>query len=245
MNRAIWATLIAVVAFAVILVSRLPAAWVMPNPRSDATCADIEGTIWSGTCTGLTVHRQSLGDLVWEVHASRLLAGRLNATVALTRPSGGARGTVEVGLGGNMTARDVQLDLPFDPALMPQLPPNLRGNIHARLALVRIAGNVVRTLQGNIEVRNVEQVSGNGSEPFGSYSVTFPETGGDPVGQLRDLGGPLEVQGTLRLTPEPGFALESLVKARPEAPPDLARDIQYLGSPDAQGRRPFSVGGTF
>ena len=81
----------------------------------------------------------------------------------------------------------------------------------------------------------------------GSYSLTFPpSTGGDPVGQLRDLGGgPLAVEGTLRLTPEPGFDLEGLVKARPTASADLAKDIQFLGSPDAQGRRPFSLAGTF
>ena len=65
-------------------------------------------------------------------------------------------------------------------------------------------------------------------------------------GQLRDLGsGPLAVEGTVRLTPEPGFDLEGLVTARPTASPELAQDIQFLGSPDARGRRPFSLAATF
>lgn len=245
MNRAIWLTLLGVAAFAVILIARLPASWVISAPRSGIACADVEGTIWNGTCSGMSSHGQAIGDLTWEIHPARLLAGKLNAAVALTRPSGSARGTVEVGLNRELTARDVRLDAPLDPELMPQVPANLHGTLHAELSLVRVAGKTIKTLEGHIEARNIEQGTGSTAEPFGSYSLTFPATGGEPVGQVRDLGGPLEVQGTLRLTPEPGFVLESLVKPRANAPAELVRDIQYLGSPDAQGRRPFSIGATF
>ncbi|MGH8286318.1 MAG: type II secretion system protein N, partial [Steroidobacteraceae bacterium] len=57
--------------------------------------------------------------------------------------------------------------------------------------------------------------------------------------------GPLNVTGSLRLTREPGFVLDGLVAARPDASPELARQLQYLGAPDAGGRRPFSIAGTF
>jgi hypothetical protein len=59
------------------------------------------------------------------------------------------------------------------------------------------------------------------------------------------LGGPLAVAGTLRMTPEPGFVLEGTVASRANATPELARQLQMLGAPDAQGRRSFSIANTF
>jgi hypothetical protein len=65
------------------------------------------------------------------------------------------------------------------------------------------------------------------------------------VGDLTDLGGPLAVRGTLRLTNQPGYVLEGQVAARADAAPELVSNLQFLGTPDASGRRPFSIAGTF
>jgi hypothetical protein len=250
MKRTIWLILFAVLVFAGIVVARLPASWALPGPNSGMTCADVDGTIWTGTCTGLTVQSQAIGDLSWEVHAKRLLAGKLNADVVLTRPTGTSHGNVEVGFDKKITARDVHADLPLDQELTATLPPNLRnlrGKLHADLALLRVDGQTIKAIQGVIEAHDLTDGEGSAAQRWGSYSLTFPPSAdGDPVGRLKDLGGgPLAVEGTLRLTPEPGFDLEGLVTALPAAPADLARDIQFLGSPDAQGRRPFALAASF
>lgn len=250
MKKTIWLVLLAVCVFAGIVIARLPAGWVLPGPDSGMACADVDGTVWSGTCTGLTVQQQPVGDLSWELHAARLLAGKLNADVLLTRPTGSVQGNVEVGFDKKITARDVKADLPIDQELVANLPPNLhglRGKIHAELAQVRVAGTTLKAIQGVVEARDLTYTEGGPAQRWGSYSVTFPPpSGGNPVGQLRDLGnGPLAVEGTIRLTPEPGYDVEGLVAARPTAPPDLVEDLRFLGSPDAQGRRPFSRAETF
>jgi hypothetical protein len=178
------------------------------------------------------------------------LAGKLNVDIVITRPTGSAQGNVEVGFDKNISARDVKADVPLDRELVAAFPPNLqswRGKLHAELAHLRVEGQALKAIQGVVEAHDLTDGEGSNAERWGSYSLTFPpSTGGDPVGQLRDLGGgPLALEGTLRLTPEPGFDLEALVKARPTASPDLVQDIQFLGSPDAQGRRPFSLAATF
>lgn len=249
-KRTIWLILFGALVFAGIVAARLPASWALPGPQSGVTCSDVDGTIWTGTCTGLTVQRQPVGDLSWDVHASRLLAGKLNVNVVITRPTGAAQGNVEVGFDKKVTARDVKVELPLDRELATALPPNLQGlrcTIHAELAQVRVEGQALKAIQGVVEARNVSDGEGSNAQRWGSYSLTFPPSaGGDPVGQLRDLGGgPLAVEGTVRLTPEPGFDVQGLVKARPTASPELAQDIQFLGSPDAQGRRPFALAATF
>lgn len=250
MKRTIWLVFFGLLVFAGIVITRLPASWVMPGPASGVKCADIDGSIWTGTCTGLSVQQQPVGDVSWDVHASRLLAGKLNADVVLTRPTGTAQGNVEVGTDRKINARNVKADFPLDPELTSSLPPDLRtlrGRIHAELASVRVDGKVLRSIEGVVEARDLVNSEGGAPQRWGSYSLTFPPSpGGDPVGQLRDLsGGPLAVEGSVKLTPEPGFDIEGLVTARPSASPELAKDLQFLGSPDAQGRRPFSLAATF
>jgi general secretion pathway protein N len=245
MKASSWLVVLAVLAFVIFVIARLPASWVIPSSSNEISCGDVSGTVWKGACAGLTTRGQAIGDLIWELHPLRLLAGKINATIALTRPTGNVQGDLEVGLDRNITAHNLVADVPLDHTLLPQIPPDLHGSVHAQLAVLKVSGRQIKVIQGHLEARNLQEGAGTSVEPFGSYSLVFPATDGDPVGELRDLGGPLEVQGTLHLTPEPGFALQALVKARPDASPDLQRAIQYLGSPDAQGRRPFGTEGTF
>jgi hypothetical protein len=180
----------------------------------------------------------------WELHPLRLLTGRLAAHLTLSHGPGDAAADIELTFGQRLTARNVLADLPLDPALLPSVPANLHGRAHLELALVEVQRGVIRQLQGRIEARNLEERSGNNT-PLGSYSVSFPAGSGDPVGTLRDLEGPLALEGTLRLTPAPGFELEGVIAARHGAPPELVNSLRFLGSPDATGRRPFSLSGTF
>ena len=245
MKRAIWIALLAALAFAAIFLARMPAAWVIPTGNARAACASVDGSLWNGTCLGLTVNRTPVGDLTWQLHPSRLLLGKLAARLELTREAASAHADLEIGYGGRITAHNLVADVPLDPAVIPNIPPTVRGHAHLDLALARIEHGAITELQGRIEARDLEDRSG-ADTPLGSYVVTFAGGGGgEPTGKLRDLEGPLAVEGTLRLTREPGFDLEGLVAARPGAPPELVNNIRFLGSPDASGRRTFSVAGTF
>jgi len=243
-KRPFWIALFAAIAFLAIVLARMPAAWVVPARGAQWSCTSVEGSLWSGGCAGLTVSGTSLGDLSWELHPSRIVLGRAAAHVTLGHGPADAAGDVEVGLGGRVTARNVVADLPLNSALLPAVPANLHGRAHCELTLVQLQRGVIRQLQGRIEARNLEERSGNDTA-LGSYAVSFPGGSGDPVGTLRDLEGPLALEGTLRLTPAPGFELEGVIAARTGAPPELVNSLRFLGSPDATGRRPFSLSGTF
>ncbi len=135
MKRGVWITLAALLAFAAIILARLPAAWILPaSGKSAIGCTGVDGTLWSGSCAGLFVQRKPVGDLTWELRPLRLFAGRLAAHVTLNSAMGQGSAEAEAGLGGKLSARDLTADLPLDPKLMPGLPPGLRGRAH--LALV-------------------------------------------------------------------------------------------------------------
>ena len=245
MKRTLWITLAAILAFAAILIARMPASWLLPSgPQAPFSCVSIEGSLWSGACEGLILQHLPLGDVTWELAPARLLLGRLAAHVTLNRDAARASADVEAGLSGKLTVRGVLADLPLDPKLLPGVPPQLHGDLHADLALLELKGPLITQLKGTLEARNLEERSGKVT-PLGSYLVSFPGGEGEPVGQLRDTGGPLSVTGTLRLTQAGGFDVQALVAPRADAPPELASNLKFLGSPDAAGRRQFSMSGSF
>jgi hypothetical protein len=241
--RPLWIALAAAAAFAVILISRLPASWVVPRSGIIA-CASTDGSVWSGSCGGLTVEHMPFGDLTWDAAPLRLLTGTLAAHVAVAHGPVTASADVAYGIGGSLSLRGLVADLKLDPRQIPHAPPQLRGRLHTDLALVRLEHGRLAELKGRIEAHDLTQRTGHVT-PLGSYALDFPGGGTEPVGTLTDLGGPLAVQGTLRLTNQPGYVLEGQVAARADAATELVGNLQFLGSPDASGRRPFSIAGTF
>ena len=233
-----------VLVFLAVLVIRLPAQWIVNFLPRDLVCEDPSGTIWNGECGALKLHAASFGTIDWTVAPGRLFAGKLVADVSLTRPPSHAQGTVELSTSGTVIARALIADFPIDPAIIPALPENLAGRAHADIALLKLHDSVIESIEGTIEVHDLAQ-GGADAAALGDYSLVFPhsETAGEPLGHLRDLGGPLSVEATLKLTREPGFTLDGVLAARSSAPPQLAKDIESLGLPDSSGRRPFSIAG--
>lgn len=251
MRRAILITVLAVIAFAAILIARLPASWIVPTAPSRIACGATEGTLWNGICTGLIVQGMPVGDVTWQLHPLPLLAGKLAAHVELTRTgTGTARTDLESGFSGkDVTLRNLHADFTMDPALMRQVHLDLHGSAHVDMQMARVQNGSIAALQGHIEARDLSQTGGTPGT-LGSYSLTFPGTSsGPPKGELRDLGGPLSVEGQVTVMPQPGgladFLVQGLVAARPTAPPSLANELKMLGTPDAQGRRPFSLENSF
>ncbi len=248
MKRGIWITLLAVLAFAVILIARLPVQWVAGFIPKGISCTELAGTVWDGTCNGLIAQNLQVGNISWHLRPAALLGRKLAAYVELTRGASFARGDVEAASGGdNLTARNLQVEMPLDPALIPQLPRDLSGTVRANLGSIHIEKGVITSVQGQLEAHDLVQSSRGQRLALGDYSLTFPaaDPGKEPLGRLRSLSGPLDVEGTLRLTREPGFVLEGRVAPGAEASPQLVRELSYLGAADAQGRRPFSVAATF
>src|SRR5438105_4549696 len=114
----------------------MPAAWIIPTGGvRGASCAGVDGSLWSGVCTALTVQRTPVGDVSWELHPGRLLLGELAAHIAVTHGAGNLDAEVELRFGQRVTVRQARADLPLDPALIPGLPAALHGRAHLDLAL--------------------------------------------------------------------------------------------------------------
>jgi general secretion pathway protein N len=242
MKRAILITVLAVIAFAAILIARLPASWVVPSSPAKMACAATDGTLWSGSCTGLVVQNQAVGDLTWEIHAARLLAGKIAAHITIARPgSGNAETSLESSFSGKrVSLSDLKADFQPDPAMLQALQSNMHGVVHLDLKHVELDNDAVLDLQGHIDARDLSQTGGTPGS-LGSYAVDFPGGSHPPQGRLRDLGGPMAVEGEVTLKGPRSVEVSGLVAARESADPSLVSQLRILGTPDAQGRRPFSL----
>jgi hypothetical protein len=242
--------LLALVAFALTLLARLPARWLASLLPDGVVCTDPSGTAWHGSCSNLDARGFRAGTTRWTLHPMRLFTGRAAAALRIAPPDATLEGEFAFGLfGGSLEGRNLRGELELQPGgLLPGIPTDLNGRVRLALDEFTLRDRTLTSLKGVIEVRDVRQRTSDGLLPLGSYELRFPGTpdaSGNVSGTLADLGGPLDVQGVLALTPAPGYLLNGTVALRPDAPPGLARQISFLGSPDANGRRPFAQEATF
>ena len=218
------ATVIAT-ALIVTIVARWPLAWTTHWLPTGVVCDTPAGSAWSGHCGSLTVRGVPLGDTSWQFLPLPLLRGTLAFSLQSQQGTDRIAAELELRPDGRRIARQVEADLTLGTGLLRQESMGLTGRMHASLA--------------------------QGATPLGSYEIRFPDAPvagddrADVKGELRDLGGPLGFTGTLAFTGEPGYVIDGKVTTRADTPPALARQIAFLGTPDAQGRRPFSIAGTY
>lgn len=233
----------AAVAFALALIARFPARWVAFAVPRGIACGRISGTVWDGTCAGLRTQQAPIGDLRWTLHPLRLLICKLSFDAVLARAAGSAHARIDLSPSGSITVRGLEARFTLDEGLLRELPSSARGAVEAHLSTVHWNGQRVADIAGTVEVHGLTVDAG---EPLGDYQLSFPGGPGDePVGQLSDLGGPFSLAATVRLTRNDGYVVNGSIAARPGVSPDLAAKLRYLGAPDAQGRRQFSIAGTF
>lgn len=235
-------------AYLVFAIVTLPASVVLSRfaPPS-VRAAGVSGTLWKGSAQVLQVGSSNLGGVQWDMHVLSLFTARLTADFKLTRIDGFAQGVATVAPGGRITLQDVSGSLP-----MSVLPPNVApggwaGTLNMRFARLVMENGWPVDAEGNIEVIDL---TGPASKPtnLGSFAIKFPAGEAPPpdtlVGALTDLGGPLQITGTAQLKQDRSYVIEGMIATRPDAPPDIVNVLQFLGPPDAQGRRPFSLAGT-
>jgi len=250
MRPRLWVIIVAVLAFAGVLALRFPLRWATSFLPPEVSCGDPTGSIWQGRCGVLAIKTGAnplpLGPVRWDLQTAALLRLHLSGIVRLEGPQLHGTAQVDAGLGHDLAVSNLDATAPLDRRLFSMVPANWTGRLQLRFARVTIHGGRLTDLNGSVEAQEVV-AQGPRPDEFGSYALAFtsPPVGGTHHGVLRDLGGPLEISGTLDVKERLDWELDALVKARPAATEQMARLIEYLGPPDGQGRRRFSAAGDF
>ncbi len=237
------ALLLAILVFVATLLARLPARALTPLLPAGVSCEMPGGTVWHGSCARLRDGSFSLEGINWTVHPAALLRLRLSAELSSDDPRALGHTSVELTRDGQIRLQGLSAQLPLSGGLR-LFPQGLAGTLQIALDEARLQHDQLLALQGSIRVLQLR--SEDEPADLGNFELLFPAAPeGAPIeGQLHDLGGPLSVRGQLRLMRGGGYDLSGWVVARPQASPDLIQALQLLGSPDAEGRRMFSLAGS-
>ena len=127
-----------VAAYLVFLLHALPASFLthyilpaMPAARS-VKLQGVHGSIWQGQASDARFANFNLGKLDWHVRSWGLLLGKLKLHLKFNQDSMHGAAYVDLGLGGSVTAEDVNMQFPAQ---------NLSGGAFARVNLTKAAGD--------------------------------------------------------------------------------------------------------
>lgn len=232
--------------FLVFLVALLPArvafGWFAPP---NVTLSGMSGTVWNGSAAQLGVNGRLIGRLQWSDGSLLALIGRPGWHVELDRGNGFLRGRVRLGLGGDVTGRDLEGATSL-PALRGIAPVgNADGDISIRFDELAMTAGQLEAIRGRVVIDRLRP-PGLREGDLGTISVRFPDESDAPLtGYIEVEGGPVTVRDAfIRFGPDGSYEIAGRVAAAPGAPRDVTEAMSYMGSADADGFREFSLAGS-
>jgi hypothetical protein len=146
-----------------------------------------------------------------------------------------------------VSGRDIAGQLPITAFEGLVTPRGWSGLLELDVKTLRIVDRRPADATGSLFLRSL-RAPGAGGEMLGDFELTVGEGSvgtGSLSGRLRDLGGPLHVRGTIELQPDGRYLLSGDAAPGPGAGPAIFDTLSFLGPPDNQGRRPFTIEGSF
>ena len=241
----------AVLLYAVFMVLTVPAATIVRRLQPHGIAmADVTGTVWNGHASAVQAKGITFGPTRWRIRPLSLLLGRLTVELNARRDDGYVDAVVAARLSGRVRVTDLRAALPIATFNSLGIAGNWQGSLQAQIPELVIDKGWPTVAQGSVEAHDLV---GPARQPaaIGSYRVEFernasPENANELRGQLTSLqDAPLDVTGVLRLLPNRQYVIDAQVATRTNAPASINRALQYLGAPDARGRRSLSIAGSF
>ncbi len=210
----------------------------------------IEGTLWSGRAALGSVGKLGLHEIQWRLRPWSMLFARVGGQLQTRFANGFLNTEIEAtftqttlrNLRASTSLGDLQEILPLG---------GIEGFVSAEFAEIRIQGEWPVGAAGEIRLGElaVPQMFGPANAPtiaLGNYRIQFVNSpNGTLVGSFEDQGGPLQVSGSVRLSPDRAFVIEGVTRARPDAPVELSQQLEFLpASPAAPGFRAFTLSGS-
>jgi general secretion pathway protein N len=236
-----------VAAFLVFALITLPANVVVPRIQPEGvTLAGLDGSVWNGSAQVLQIGGVHVGSVSWKLQPLALFTLQIAADVDLKRTDGFARGGVRMGA-NRVRLEDFSASLPIG-VLSPQLAPGgWAGSINARFAELTLVDQWPVSANGTVDLIDL---TGPARQPanLGTFQLKFPIESNEAntlAGSIIDIDGPIRITGRIDLkAADRSYLIDALVATKPAAPASFSRTLQFLGPPDAQGWRQFSLSGT-
>jgi hypothetical protein len=212
------ALLLGLIAFLAVMLIRLPAKWMLPMLPAAAKCSVASGTIWHGTCDGLSLSDGKSAPFVlqqarWTVHPMSLLRARFAADVVVQGDWGQASATTVLGTGSHLVVSGLTASGTIDRRLLPVLPAGWRGSFETRDVAFDLRKQRLLMMRGTATVHGLQDGKG---KQYGDYQLQLAPQGEVPgVGNLRSLSGPVKVEARVSVAQDMNWTVDGTVDGNP------------------------------
>ena len=224
------------VCYLVFMVVLMPAdrLYGLVKAQLPASLYQIDGTIWHGRAAVATIGQQRLEALQWQPQPSALFRGRAQVAVNFRYEGRAFSATLGRGLSG-LYLRDFEgsLTAASIEKFSQQLAYGLKGIFDIDLKEIATHGSELASIDGSIRWRGAGLEMNNGS--LGNFELKFTTVDGKINGVIRDIGGPLKVNGTLFLQPSGAYLFAGTIELRDKQRNDLRQGLRFIGTPNPKG----------
>ena len=244
--RAVLVGLMVLLALAAVAAWTAPAelAWRLFGHRFRPLELDgLAGTVWQGSAERAGALGQALGRLQWQVERGALLSRRLDATIRLEGRD--MHGSARVATAqGTVAISDLDGEFPaslLGPALdIPAL--TLLGRVSCQFSRIEFQDGLPLRVEGTAVWRDLA-VAGAATAALPGLELRFrTESDALVAAEVKDLGGPLAIDGQVRMAGE-RFRTEVRLNLR-EPNPALEEVLKFVGERTPEGGSILRVEGT-
>ena len=242
-----WLVAAALVAAAGFVVYALPASIAMRFLPSELQATDPSGTLWHGSFAAVSLRGHAVGAVEWNIHPLPLFAGRLSAQLRWIKGGFAVNGELEA-RGGHVFIHDVTGGGAIDDLADLGLSRGWSGTAQVAIAALRIEDQKITSADGTVTLAALKSPKFGDADIGGYELVLSPESvqpDGTAIAQVRDLGGPLQLSGSLSIVPQQSLlTFSGALKEREGLPPALHQELENLAQMrgrDAQGRVPLEI----
>ncbi len=241
-------TVFAIISYIVFLIVTLPASvgfsFIKNNPQLNRQIqfSSVSGTVWSGSASSVRISGINIGQLDWNLKLLPLLLGELgvyikvkNQQVSASTVSGA--GSLAVSVFGNIKVDNFSARFPIDllaPVLY-GLPVRFGGDVNMHINSLSIEKGSRFNLKSRIVVSKARLVSPQHIEYGDILIQASPQLSGSQF-VLTDQGGPLVLNGIVKLKGNGLYSINLGLDARNSASKDLRAGLGFLGRRDASGK---------
>ena len=233
-----------ILVFLVVLIATFPARvayrWLAP---ADLQLSGIEGSLWSGSAAQGMAGGAYFSDISWQLIPQSLFSGELAYSTTARPASGNLAADVSIGATGELRIENVVGNLPLDLAHPAFQANGIRGDLKLDFRQLTLVDTLPVAAEGTLTISNLF-VRDLSAAVIGDIQAEFRTTDGRMAATVNDVSGVVELSGDFVVEADRSYRLTGLVRARPDAPPSIEQQLQFLGTPDNDGMRPFRFEGT-
>ena len=229
--------------FLLVLLASFPAQvaynWFAPP---EIQLSGISGSVWNGKSAEGLASGAYLRDLSWRFRPGALLGGGIAFDASASPGSGVLETQVAAKLDGSLSLTNLRGNVPLDVVHQSFQQGGVRGDLILEFENLTIRDGIPVVAIGSVTVADFVAPVLSASR-IGDFRADFQSSGDQIIGEVQDLSGVLDVEGTITLLPDRSYAFTGEVAPTAETPPSILNQLQFLGSADARGRRMFRFEG--